>query len=152
MGSPIGIVRCIGVSLLVATGCGDGGRADDEVGDAAGTNGENGEANTLDGTSNDEQSTQDGPDDDAEQGTMTDDSPTDDSPTDDSPDDDSGMLPKFDLAPAPDSAVDCQCGSQLGFSYIWIANSTQGTVTKLNTETMVEEGRYLTRADAGGSP
>jgi DNA-binding beta-propeller fold protein YncE len=28
------------------------------------------------------------------------------------------------------------------FAYIWVANSTQGTVSKINTETGVEEGRY----------
>jgi hypothetical protein len=136
---------------LLTVGCSDGGgRADDEVGDAASSIGENGEAGTLEGTA-DEQDTRDGPTEGTDQGTQTDDGTADDDDvTDDSPDDDSG--PKFDLAPAPDAAVDCQCGSQLGFSYIWIANSTQGTVTKLNTETMVEEGRYLTRADGSGSP
>jgi sugar lactone lactonase YvrE len=46
----------------------------------------------------------------------------------------------------------CDCGNQIGFSYIWIANSSQGTVTKLNTQTMIEEGRYLTRADGLGNP
>jgi streptogramin lyase len=47
------------------------------------------------------------------------------------------------------------CGGGEGmveFSYIWIANSSQGTMTKLNTETMVEEGRYYMRPDGGGSP
>ncbi|MCA9661711.1 MAG: DUF4215 domain-containing protein [Myxococcales bacterium] len=34
-------------------------------------------------------------------------------------------------------------------SYIWIANSSQGTVSKINTQTAVEEGRYRV---AGGSP
>jgi hypothetical protein len=38
------------------------------------------------------------------------------------------------------------------FSYIWIANSGENTVTKLNTRTMEEEGRYWTRPDQGGSP
>lgn len=52
-----------------------------------------------------------------------------------------------------DSAgVDCECGSQLGFSYIWVANSAQGTVSKINTETLVEEGRYITRPDGVGDP
>ena len=35
------------------------------------------------------------------------------------------------------------------FSYIWIANSGQDTVSKIDTRTGVEEGRYLT---GGGSP
>jgi len=60
--------------------------------------------------------------------------------------------PKFDVGGVPDTNLECQCGSTLGFSYIWIANSTQSTVTKLNTETMVEEGRFLTRSDGNGSP
>ncbi len=40
----------------------------------------------------------------------------------------------------------CECGSQLGFSYIWIANTDDGSVAKLNTQTMIEEGRYRTMA------
>jgi hypothetical protein len=59
---------------------------------------------------------------------------------------------KFDVKSFPDANADCECGSTLDFSYIWIANSTQSTVTKLNTQTMVEEGRFLTRSDANGSP
>jgi hypothetical protein len=43
-------------------------------------------------------------------------------------------------------------GGGLDFSYIWIANSEQGTVSKLDTQTMTELGRYLVRADALGSP
>ncbi len=63
--------------------------------------------------------------------------------------------PKFDVGAMTTGAgtgAECGCGSQLDFSYIWIANSTQSTVTKLNTQTMMEEGRYLTRSDAAGNP
>ena len=38
------------------------------------------------------------------------------------------------------------------FSYIWIANSTEGTVSKVNTFTAVEEGRYRTGPDALSDP
>jgi len=38
------------------------------------------------------------------------------------------------------------------FSYIWIANSTQSTVSKINTETLEEEGRYMTRENSSGDP
>lgn len=38
------------------------------------------------------------------------------------------------------------------YTYIWIANSVEGTISKINTRTMVEEGRYLTRPDRLGSP
>jgi hypothetical protein len=68
------------------------------------------------------------------------------------PGDGDGGSVKFDVHGIPDGELDCQCGTTLDFSYIWIANSTQGTVTKLNTETMQEEGRFLTRSDANGSP
>jgi hypothetical protein len=37
-------------------------------------------------------------------------------------------------------------------SYIWIANAGPSTVSKIHTGTMVEEARYLTRADAAGDP
>lgn len=37
-------------------------------------------------------------------------------------------------------------------SYIWIANSDQGTISKINTQTMKEEGRYIVRPDQAGSP
>ncbi|MCB9701984.1 MAG: hypothetical protein H6711_08830 [Myxococcales bacterium] len=43
-------------------------------------------------------------------------------------------------------------GGDLEFSYIWISNTGQSTLTKLNTVTMVEEGRYITRPDQAGSP
>ena len=62
---------------------------------------------------------------------------------------------KFDL-PSPDGGNgetgQCDCGSELDFSYIWIANTNNSTISKLNTQTMQEEGRYLTRADSNGSP
>lgn len=46
----------------------------------------------------------------------------------------------------------CGCGSQIAFSYVWPSNSNIGQVSKINTETIVEEGRYLTSADGLGSP
>ena len=38
------------------------------------------------------------------------------------------------------------------FSYIWIANSSQGTISKIDTTTGVELGRYVTRPDGSGNP
>jgi hypothetical protein len=59
---------------------------------------------------------------------------------------------KFDVGTDTDGdVVDCGCGNA-DWSYVWIANSPESTVSKINTRTMVEEGRYLTRADANGSP
>jgi hypothetical protein len=37
-------------------------------------------------------------------------------------------------------------------SYIWIANSDEGTISKINTQTLAEEGRYIVRPDQAGSP
>ena len=37
-------------------------------------------------------------------------------------------------------------------SYIWIANSQQGTVSKIDTRELLELGRYWVRPDKAGSP
>lgn len=60
---------------------------------------------------------------------------------------------KFDL-PSPDGGGGCGGGMMADdtFSYIWIANSTEGTVSKINTQTLVEEGRYIVRDDSAGNP
>lgn len=64
---------------------------------------------------------------------------------------------KFDI-PFPDAAGGCGGGGDGGgggvadFSYIWVANSSEGTVSKINTQTLIEEGRYIVRADGIGSP
>lgn len=63
-------------------------------------------------------------------------------------DDDDGPL--FDVAAADVPA--CSGGGGLDFSYIWVANSAQGTVSKIDTQTMVELGRYRVRPDSAGSP
>ena len=72
----------------------------------------------------------------------------------DADDDVTGGGAKFDVGHGEETdGIDlCGCGNQMGFSYIWIANSTQSTVSKLNTQTMEEEGRYFTRSDGNGSP
>jgi hypothetical protein len=57
--------------------------------------------------------------------------------------------PKFDLGALPDNGEDCGAGGEgMGeFSYIWIANSTQGTVSKIETVSTIEEGRYAVTND-----
>jgi hypothetical protein len=67
----------------------------------------------------------------------------------------------FDLGGLPDAPpVTCSGpggkgggggGGSPDLSYIWIANSAQSTVSKIDTTTMEEEGRYFTR-QAGGDP
>ena len=43
-------------------------------------------------------------------------------------------------------------GPEADSGQIWIANSVEGTVSKIDTQTMEELGRYITRPDAMGSP
>lgn len=59
--------------------------------------------------------------------------------------------PIFDVAVDTDGVIPGECCGPADWSYIWIANSSQSTVSKINTRTMVEEGRYLTR-DTPGNP
>lgn len=71
--------------------------------------------------------------------------------TTDTPADSSGG-PIFDVGSGESGNVDPgDCCGPAEFSYIWIANSSEGTVSKINTRTLVEEGRYLTR-DTPGNP
>jgi len=43
-------------------------------------------------------------------------------------------------------------GGMIEFSYIWIANSGEGTVSKINTFDGIEEGRYYTSPDESNIP
>ena len=70
---------------------------------------------------------------------------------------DTNTLPKTDLGAMPDFGIPT-CGGGGGgmnepdFSYIWIANSAQNTISKIDTQTLVELGRYMVRPDGQGSP
>ncbi|MBL9105371.1 MAG: hypothetical protein JNL82_30810 [Myxococcales bacterium] len=57
-------------------------------------------------------------------------------------------IPGDDLPPAGCGPVN----GDLGLSYIWIANSTEGTISKIDTVDMVERGRYIVRPDSAGDP
>jgi streptogramin lyase len=60
---------------------------------------------------------------------------------------------KFDLNALPDSGEGCHLGASAGnFGYIWVANSSEGTISKIDTTTLVEAGRYRVRPDSAGSP
>ena len=50
-----------------------------------------------------------------------------------------------------DTAPPCMGGSEVE-SLIWIANSGEGTVSKIDTVSGVELGRYIVRSDSAGSP
>ncbi len=68
-------------------------------------------------------------------------------------DDGPGSIPNFDVGSNHKGPA---CGGSGGgggtLSYIWIANSSQSTVSKINTQTLVEEGRYIVRPDSAGNP
>lgn len=80
--------------------------------------------------------------------------PTTSDPT--GPDENADGNTKFDLGTVPDSAQGCANGgggvNDELLSFIWIANSSEGTVSKINTMTGVEEGRYDSSPQAGGNP
>ncbi|MFV8753168.1 hypothetical protein ACNOYE_21680 [Nannocystaceae bacterium ST9] len=59
---------------------------------------------------------------------------------------------KWDVLSIPDSANNCEGMTDETHSYIWIANSSQSSVSKINTQTLVEEARYFTRGDQAGNP
>jgi hypothetical protein len=62
--------------------------------------------------------------------------------------------PRLDMA-VPDLGDAGPCGQAaagLGLSFIWIANSTQGTISKIDTALLRERGRYIVRPDALGDP
>lgn len=67
---------------------------------------------------------------------------------------DDGRGPHFDVG-SPDGGAACGGGTGGGeplHSNIWIANSSEGTVSKINTQSMVEEGRYIVKPNSAGSP
>ena len=88
-----------------------------------------------------------------------DDDDDDDNAGDDDDDDNGDDGPKFDLGTTPDGGTNEGCGDgggggpggQVELSYIWIANSQQGTISKIDTQTLVEEGRYAAKP-SGGDP
>jgi streptogramin lyase len=64
----------------------------------------------------------------------------------------------FDVGSKPDAPPGdppCPGGETNGaeaLGVIWISNSTQGTVSKIDTESLAELGRYSTRPDGNGNP
>jgi hypothetical protein len=132
--------------MVVEAACGD-----DRQGDVAGVDGESSATASV-GTESSAASTSSAATDGASsEGTSP--SSADASTSADDGDSSIGEF-KFDLTPVPDGPpVGCaeQCG-EVGFSYIYIANSAESTMSKINTETMEEEGRYLTHPSGGGDP
>ena len=128
--------RTVAVGIVLIAGCGGE--------DGRGESGGNPTAATLGGDAGD---TEDNPDDNdtGEAGSSEDGGPEDDGSDDDDASDTDDDI--FDVG-APGGG---DCG-QPEFSFLWVANSGQGTISKINTESLAEEGRYYVRADNGGSP
>jgi len=79
---------------------------------------------------------------------------------DDSSGTDGAPAPKYDVGGIPDAPpppTNCESSKGGGgnggpqFSFIWVANSGEGTVSKINTVTLEEVGRYRTHP-VGGDP
>ncbi len=147
---PIGSFVCV-ASLV---GCADEGTGRDDGVMSMGSGVSSAETGngSAEGNSNSNSNSngEDPGDGDPDDGAPGDGDPGDGDPSDDG--NEAGV--KWDVNAIPDAAHNCGTGSgnTPDFSYIWIANSSQGTMTKLNTETMIEEGRYYVRPDLGGSP
>ncbi len=151
-----------GLGLLTLSGCGDGGSSEStsltgltsitgETGDSnMSAEGNSAEGNSAEGNSAEEGTPGDG-DGDTEPGDGD-----EASPGDGDGDDDGGnttTTQKWDVLGVPDSSE--QCGGlndDFEFSFLWAANSSQGTISKIETKTVTEVGRYVVRPDSQGSP
>jgi hypothetical protein len=68
---------------------------------------------------------------------------------------DDGSNHKFDVHAIPDASFNCGGsggGDDPDFSYLWAANSSEGTIAKIDTATVTEVGRFITRPDQNGDP
>ncbi|MCA9699963.1 MAG: hypothetical protein KC431_20735 [Myxococcales bacterium] len=137
---------------LAPAACGDdGGGSGDEIGDpdngsSVGSSDGATDSGSSDGTTNDDTTSA---------GTTSDTTGTGTTTGDTTESNDNGTGFKFDL-PIPDSNGGNACngmgGEDVEFSYIWVANTAEGTLSKINTQTLVEEGRFITRPDHLGRP
>lgn len=60
---------------------------------------------------------------------------------------------KWDTTVVPDGGNNCGEGEGDPLSsFLWAANSSQGTISKIDTATVTEVGRYVVRPDGAGSP
>jgi hypothetical protein len=146
-------IMCVGLGLgLALSGCGtsrDDG--DTALSLTSGINSETG--NSAEGADNNGDGDPGDGDGDPGDGDPGDGDPGDGDPGDGDPDD-GGSNQKWDTLSVPDSAFNCGSGGgdNPEFSYLWAANSSQGTISKIDTATVTELGRYIVRPDSNGSP
>jgi hypothetical protein len=148
------IVRFIGGAFLgvLVVGCGDDQAkhnpfgADEGIGDT-GLFGEDG----AEASSGDAEGGGGAPG-EAPDGPAADDGDDGDDDGEDDGEDDGGAV-KWDILEIPDAGhTHCGFGSDFAYSYLWAANSAQGTLSKIDTKTVTERGRYIVRPDGAGSP
>jgi hypothetical protein len=142
------ITCLVGLGLALG-GCG-GGSTDGDTGTVTSITGETGNsAEDAESNSGDGDGDTNPGDGDADPG---DGDPGDGDPGDGDPTD--GTNQKFDTLAVPDAAFNCGGGGddEPDFSYLWAANSDQGTISKIDTATVTEVGRYIVRPDSAGSP
>lgn len=63
--------------------------------------------------------------------------------------------PKLDVGPDDDDETGgpaCGACGEIDYSFVWVANTNESTVSKIDTREFVEAGRYITRPDGMGSP
>ena len=121
---------------------------DDDDDDDDGDDDDNGDDD--DDGDDDDGDEDDGDDDDGDDDDGDDDDGDDDDGDDDDGDDDDE--PHFDIGEPDTGDGDPPGDEELEFSYIWIANTGEGTVSKIDTQTLEEVGRFQTRPDTFGSP
>jgi streptogramin lyase len=148
------------VLMLTSVGCGGDGRSDGS-GDGVSTMGETtadsndtNEANEAEAEANEAEANEAEAEAEAGTETATETGDGDGDQTDTNNDGDEG--PKFDLGGIPDNGPGF-CGNGGGnddpeYSFLWASNSSQGTITKIDTKTVTEVGRFMTRPDFNGSP
>ncbi len=149
------LASVIVVTSVMALGCGDDGSSrDTERGDSQGDGIGTGDSNSDDGESasgSGDSGTTNGEDGTTTSGTTTSGTTGPGTTSTTGTGGDGG--PKWDLGGLPDGgAPGCGGEGDPEFSYLWAANSSEGTISKIDTATVLEVGRYQVRPDGQGSP
>jgi hypothetical protein len=142
------LLACVSLGLL-AIACSDDGKATDAGDTGINTGLETGDGNNDNAeaadTNNEGDPTTNGGDGDGDPTTGDGDGDTND---------DDGNNVKWDTTSVPDGHFNCGAGGgdDFEFSFLWAANSSQGTISKIDTKTVTEVGRFIVRPDSAGSP
>ena len=140
-----------GVALALV-GCGDDGRAGD---DAGLTSGSTGTPTSTATTGAPPSATSTGGDSEGGSGSATQGEPTSTTSEGGSSGTTMAVEPSTGGSTTDDSTTGDPCagegmGGVFDFSYLWVANTDQGSISKVNTMTMVEEARYFADSSQSG--